>query len=309
MAYDVIGDIHGRADELTSLLEKLGYRKTNGAFRHPERQVIFAGDYIDRGNQNKLTLSLVRSMVAAGSAMAVLGNHEFNAICYHTRHPETGEHLRPHSEKNTNQHQSFLDEFDRDQDGLKSAIDWFRQLPLYLDLGKVRVVHACWHPGKITELGEINGQEFLTEDFLLASARKGSSEHRIVETLLKGPEEDLPSGFSFKDKDDHERREIRTKWWQAQADTFREAALLSEEELTGIPETPFPASKLIGYADDAPPVFFGHYWLRGEPTIFSPNVACLDYSVGKPGGGLCGYRWKGESHLSNDNFVLIPRRD
>ncbi len=33
--YDLIGDIHGHADELEQLLQKLGYTKdTNGAFQY-----------------------------------------------------------------------------------------------------------------------------------------------------------------------------------------------------------------------------------------------------------------------------------
>ncbi len=35
MAYDIIGDIHGYADKLTSLLRKLGYRSRSGVWRHP----------------------------------------------------------------------------------------------------------------------------------------------------------------------------------------------------------------------------------------------------------------------------------
>lgn len=31
------------------------------------------------------------------------------------------------------------------------------------------------------------------------------------------------------------------------------------------------------------PVFFGHYWLTGEPAILSPHAAWVDYSAGKGG--------------------------
>lgn len=41
---DLIGDIHGHADELEELLQKMGYTKTNGAYSHPERKVVFVGD-------------------------------------------------------------------------------------------------------------------------------------------------------------------------------------------------------------------------------------------------------------------------
>ena len=35
-SYDIIGDIHGHADELNALLETLGYRNGKGAHSHPE---------------------------------------------------------------------------------------------------------------------------------------------------------------------------------------------------------------------------------------------------------------------------------
>ena len=47
--YDIIGDIHGHADTLIQLLQKLGYKKNKqGAFQHPTRKVFFVGDFIDR---------------------------------------------------------------------------------------------------------------------------------------------------------------------------------------------------------------------------------------------------------------------
>jgi len=42
--YDLIGDIHGQALELGALLEKLGYKRSDGTYRHADRKVIFLGD-------------------------------------------------------------------------------------------------------------------------------------------------------------------------------------------------------------------------------------------------------------------------
>jgi hypothetical protein len=47
--YDLIGDIYGHASWLRPLLERLGYHKCDGLWSHPERQVIFLGDFVDRG--------------------------------------------------------------------------------------------------------------------------------------------------------------------------------------------------------------------------------------------------------------------
>jgi hypothetical protein len=66
MKYDVIGDIHGHAGKLTALLRKMGYRHHLGAWRHPERTVIFVGDLIDRGPGHLETIRIVREMLDAG---------------------------------------------------------------------------------------------------------------------------------------------------------------------------------------------------------------------------------------------------
>jgi len=101
MEYDIVGDIHGHADELKVLLQRLGYQKdSEGVFNQHGRQIIYVWDFIDRGTQNVEVYNIVRPMVEQGHALAVMGNHEFNAICYHTRHPETGLPLREHVEKN-----------------------------------------------------------------------------------------------------------------------------------------------------------------------------------------------------------------
>lgn len=83
--HDVIGDIHGHADELDGLLSTLGYERRNGCHAHPEgRTVFFLGDYIDRGPKIREVLHTVRAMVEGGSALAILGNHEINALRFHT---------------------------------------------------------------------------------------------------------------------------------------------------------------------------------------------------------------------------------
>lgn len=50
MAYDIISDIHGCYDEMTALIQKLGYTIKNGVPVHEEgRVLVFAGDLTDRG--------------------------------------------------------------------------------------------------------------------------------------------------------------------------------------------------------------------------------------------------------------------
>jgi calcineurin-like phosphoesterase family protein len=116
VGYDIIGDIHGHAAALKALLTELGYCERGGAWRHPERQAIFVGDFIDRGPQQVEAVDVVRRMVAEGSALAIMGNHEFNPIGWFLPDPDQlGEFLRPHfspkyGAKNFRQHEAFLAE-------------------------------------------------------------------------------------------------------------------------------------------------------------------------------------------------------
>ena len=80
MNYDIIGDIHGHAEALKALLEDLGYGLKGSVWGHPDRQAIFLGDFIDRGPRQVEAVDIVRRMVDAGNAQAVMGNHELNAI-------------------------------------------------------------------------------------------------------------------------------------------------------------------------------------------------------------------------------------
>ena len=91
MNYDIIGDIHGHSDQLEILLQKLGYDLKGGVYQHQEdRQVIFLGDFIDRGPKIRQTLHIAKNMCDFGSAQAIMGNHEFNAITFHTKNKKDG---------------------------------------------------------------------------------------------------------------------------------------------------------------------------------------------------------------------------
>ena len=84
--FDIIGDIHGCASELRTLLAGLGWQlrydgdAAVGAV-HPEgRQAVFVGDLVDRGPDTPGVLRLVMGMVKAGDALCVSGNHEAKLV-------------------------------------------------------------------------------------------------------------------------------------------------------------------------------------------------------------------------------------
>jgi hypothetical protein len=302
--YDIIGDIHGHADELVKLLHHLGYRESERGFHHASRKVVFLGDFIDRGEhlqQHKKLLSIVMTMVKNGHAHAVMGNHEFNALAFHTEHE--GDYLRPRTEKNINQHQAFLNEFESEPDLKREVLGFFYSLPLWLELDGIRVVHACWDDEIIELMRERIPDGCLNRDLLIEASTKGKSAYYAVEPLLKGVECRLPDGITFLDKDGHERDAVRVEWWKQDVATLGEIALPASIDIGHAATLPVP-DFIPKYAADQPPCFVGHYWLDGEPAPLAPNIACLDYSVAKDG-KLVAYRWSGERSLLKENFTHI----
>jgi protein phosphatase len=83
--FDIIGDIHGCADELRTLLTELGYTVgwINGhegegsSYIHPEgRKIVFVGDITDRGPENVQALRIVK-LAKEGGHLSVMGNHDW----------------------------------------------------------------------------------------------------------------------------------------------------------------------------------------------------------------------------------------
>lgn len=308
--YDIIGDIHGHADTLRALLAKLGYRECDEAYRQAKRRVIFVGDLIDRGPKICETLKIVRAMVRAGTALVVLGNHEINAIRYHTS-GSNGRPLRPHSEKNERLHRATLDQLVIPHPGEWSGwLKWFKTLPLYLDLGGLRVVHAAWSEASIRFLG---ARRFDDTELLIASSRRGTAEYNAVRALLNGPELTLPDCHCSHDEEGRARTEIRAKWFGPRANghplTYRDLVLPASNEVPEIEVSAETLATLPGYGEHEPPVIFGHYWMPPVALrCLSSNATCVDYSVAaKHNGLLAAYRWSGEAKLSDANFVTEAR--
>lgn len=306
---DIFGDIHGHAAAIQGALAALGYEKIGDVWRHPHgRRALFLGDLIDRGEQGRAVVSLVRSMVAMGEALCLMGNHELNAIHFATPNDDGG-HLRSRNANNIRQHRAFLEEhamFDADggvltrpTDEYARDIEWFRTLPVAADFGILRAVHAAWVEPQIdiikarTNLWRIEG----ASDFAEAANRDrplGSA----VSDILKGPEVDLPIGLDYRDKDGHVRTSARLCWWSPASD-FGGAVLASKAIADRLSGASLPDAALGVINADGPPVIFGHYWMKPEsgcPAIGRPNRLCLDFSIaGSDGDGLIGvYRWDGE---------------
>ena len=313
MDFDIIGDIHGQVDKLKALLQNLGYRETGGAWRQSGRTAIFVGDFIDRGPRGVETVEIVRAMVYEGTALAVMGNHELNAIAWHTPDSrDPGGYLRPRRSKNRQQHQAFLDQVESHPAVHADLVAWFLTLPLWLDLEGLRVVHACWHTPFMDWLSPQLAQgRFLRPEMIPAATLEpedlsekdtaSPSVFKAVEALTKGLEIPLPTPHSFLDKDGHRRHRVRIRWWDRSAVTYQDSSILSEDKKKALPDLLLPESaRLID--TDSRPVFFGHYWMTGVPQPLSDTAVCVDYSAGN-GGPLVAYRWRRGEPLDSSHFM------
>ncbi|MEL6180530.1 MAG: metallophosphoesterase [Myxococcota bacterium] len=306
MTWDIVGDIHGEADALERLLKRLDYQERDGVYRHTgDRRVVFLGDFIDRGPQHLRTLEVVRRMLEQGTALAVMGNHEFNAIGFATPDPaQPGRWMRPHSAEKIAQHRVFLDQIGEGSALHHELVAWFKTLPLWLDLGELRIVHACWHPQELALIQpHVDTDARLRSDAWIEALRYKTGLFNAMEIILKGVEMKLPDGVIFTDEGGHERDHIRVAWWRSAPQTARQVALVDEGTRTQIPNTPLAWESVY---TGSVPVFIGHYWLEGTPEPLTKTVACVDYSVAK-GGQLVAYRWDGSS-LDDNNFVGVPAR-
>ncbi|MBE2197853.1 MAG: polynucleotide kinase-phosphatase [Anaerolinea sp.] len=152
--FDIVGDIHGCADELELLLQKLGYERIEQTespdphalffspylYRHPAgRKAIFLGDLVDRGPRSLDVIRLVRQMVAAGNALCVPGNHDVKLL-----RKLNGRHVRVnHGLEQTLAEIEMLPEEIREPFCRETA-DFLHSLVSHyvLDDGKLVVAHA-----------------------------------------------------------------------------------------------------------------------------------------------------------------------
>lgn len=312
--FDVIGDVHGEYGKLLSLLARLGYRERSGVWAHPTRTAIFVGDLIDRGPEQVRTVTTVRAMVEADAAQIVMGNHEFNALGWMTANPAVpGDTLRQRlggkGEVHRRQHQAFLDEVGEGSSLHQSMLEWFATIPLFLDLGTFRVVHACWDQDSIALLAAALPPGRALDDALLVALHdKSEPLGRALETVVKGPEYRLDEGLAYLDKDGNARRKARYAWWSAPGATMRDALVLpgGSRRVDGSPHPGFPDRELatppVAPYTTPTPVFFGHYWFTGALEPKTPHIAGVDFSAAK-GGPLVAYRFSGEHTLDATRFV------
>lgn len=292
---DIVGDVHGEIDALRDLLAHLGY--VDGV--HPSgRRLVFVGDLCDRGPDSIGVIELVQGFVERGLAQCVAGNHELNVLRKDAKHGNRWLLDPTH-------HESTVEYASRTASPAHQATipAFFATLPLALERGDLRIVHASWsndaaavlraspsssihafqlYEGLMKRALEKNGMVQAAKDALtphmaglhdrsyampnltpVGACEEARQMLNPVRVLTSGPERATPRQFFSTGK---WRFCDRVTWWAE-------------------------------YTDDTP-VVFGHYWrgLREEdpdkPDLFDGvatgdwlgpkrNAYCIDFSVGR----------------------------
>lgn len=124
MSYFIIGDVHGCYYTLKKLL------------KHWDRtqQLIFVGDYINKGKHSDKVIKLVRQLQQDyPDTICIKGNHEYQMSEYIIK--QTPMHEMKENYRNTLQHYDLRDKHHDD-------LQWMRQLPLYYETDVIYVSHA-----------------------------------------------------------------------------------------------------------------------------------------------------------------------
>jgi hypothetical protein len=308
-AYDLIGDVHGCARSLERLLIKMDYQHRQGCYRHSNRKVIFVGDIVDRGPRIRESLHIVKNMVDHGQAEIVLGNHEYNAMCYCTegRKGSGHQYLREHDARHHRLIRETLEQFENYSQEWKDFLTWFHEIPLFIEKDRFRVVHACWDNDAITRFKVLAPSHCVDVNMLHDSITSDSFVGGVIDKLTRGTALELPNGETILGKDGLARNMFRTKFWSNEPQTYDDVVFqpdplpldMAKRNLSAIER-----QKLIHYSPSELPVFVGHYWMSSEPAPITENIACLDYSAVKYG-RLVAYRMDDERCLSRDKFTWV----
>jgi protein phosphatase len=190
--FDIIGDVHGCADELEALLEKLGYvvswtdARTCSVSPSPGRRAIFVGDLVDRGPRTADVLRIVQTMVAGGFAFSVPGNHDVKLLRWlNGRNVKLTHGLAVTAAQLQQETPEFREQIKTFIDGLVSH--------LWLDGGKLVVAHAGIKEemigrssGSVREFclyGETTGE---TDEYGLPVRHNWAAEYRGDTTVVYG---------------------------------------------------------------------------------------------------------------------------
>lgn len=298
--YDIFGDIHGYADQLIAALKHLGYEKRGGIYQHPARKAIFLGDIINKGPQIKEAYKIVRAMVESQQGQAVIGNHEYSLLNMFRRKGGPSEKV---IFKEVSRASSTISAFENDESGFEELLQWIQTLPLFLDLGEIRLAHAAWLKKDIQFLQSHYPENVLSDRLIMATQMEYSEEADTLWRLFNGVEIDPVTGELNHPWNENRDDALRLKWWEGIDKGDLEELLVRDKEisLSKLPLSREVETIMSEYPETAPILFLGHYCLSADEAFMKPNLAILDSCVYKSG-LLAVYRWSGEQELRETNL-------
>ncbi|KXS55545.1 MAG: metallophosphoesterase [Marinobacter sp. T13-3] len=286
LTYDVIGDVHGQHDKLVALLKKLGYQKTNQAWSKAGHQAVFVGDLIDKGPKAAGVLKTVQTMVEAGTALMVVGNHELNWIQDAADYTADPIAFMDATEKHPDRRQ-LTEAFKYQPEALIGIFQWLREQPIYIDQPDLRIVHACWDEDALDVLKNA-GIDRLNNRALAGYRDTYSDVYLAIDCVVAGCAHTFPAERAYKSEFRSER--FRIQWWPENRVAINPIEIQPVAGKVRLPES------------HKAPVFFGHYSMVGIPDTLGSNIAGLDYSAAY-GGTLTAYRHRPNQPLDRTHFV------
>ena len=193
VALYAIGDVHGRADLLQGLLRKIAF---DAARLAPDvrRELIFLGDYVDRGPDSRGVIDLILSTGAERdfwSVTALKGNHE-QALLQFMDEPELWPMWQGFGARETLLSYgvnppapgSEPEDWARASREMNAAVPpnhrrFLEQLELYVVRGDYFCVHAGVRPGASLEHQSEQDLLWIRDDFL-------RSERRLDKVIVHG---------------------------------------------------------------------------------------------------------------------------
>jgi serine/threonine protein phosphatase 1 len=153
----VIGDIHGNYKELNELLSKI-----NPDFNNDE--LIFLGDYIDRGPDSYHVIQLLITLqkrYGENHIILLRGNHEQMAI----------NNINSGCIDYNNGYDATYEDFTRNNDSIENYLELFNSLPLYYEDDNFIYVHGGIRPGISLKKQKDNDLLWIREEFYESSIK------------------------------------------------------------------------------------------------------------------------------------------
>lgn len=298
---DIVGDIHGELTALQALMQQLGYDARGNHLQ--DRKLVFIGDLIDRGPNSYGVIQLVQTLMEAGNAYSILGNHEVNLLIddvkdgsgwfFDERYAADLKNYAP---------------FQRTPPDRRQAVrDFLGGLPVALVRDDIRIVHAAWSTPAVKAIQELPigtiAEQYKTWEYAAQSTAEASGlfqRYLAEKTLWASQLEDEKNPPPFL----HAIAEYEATQQMVNPLKVLTSGVEQQAKTAFFAGNRWRFSDRVNWWDnyeDKTPVVIGHYWRLITPRNFEQaprysqlfrnippttwhgklhNVFCVDYSVG-----------------------------